>query len=196
MRSALQVGIVVFVAALSTLEQSLIGQCTYSILYIVIVTIVCHFTSLRLYLQSQPLPGSATHLSDTVIYFDGVCNFCNDFVNFSIECDSRAHLRFGSIQKHTAKLISIGAGKYAIGGTEALTTIVLVQKDRVYTKSAAACRALAMLDWPYNYLAGLYALPEGLRDLGYTLFAEKRYMLFGQTEQCRDPDKAMEKRFL
>jgi len=42
---------------------------------------------------------------ERVIVFDGVCNFCNRFVNFVMYRDSSQKFKFGTLQSDTAQLL-------------------------------------------------------------------------------------------
>ncbi len=59
------------------------------------------------YQSLQPSEGVETWL-----FFDGVCNLCDGFVNFVHMSDSRGRVRFGAIQKHKDLLVKHGAGRY------------------------------------------------------------------------------------
>ena len=74
----------------------------------------------------RPEPGV-----DTVLFFDGVCNLCDGFVNFVADHDSSRRVRFGAIQRHADALHRAGAGRYAEGGAEALSTLVVVAGRRL-----------------------------------------------------------------
>lgn len=134
--------------------------------------------------------------SENILFFDGVCNLCDGFVNFVADADPAERIRFGAIQKHGDLLTKYGAGQYAEGGTEALTTVVLVQDGSVYTKSTAALRVIALLDRPYRYLSAFYIIPTPIRDWGYKFVAMNRYRVFGKSEVCRAPSPRFQKRFL
>ena len=136
----------------------------------------------------RPDPGA-----QTVVFFDGVCNLCDGFVNFVADHDRRRRVRFGAIQRHTDALQRAGAGRYAEGGAEALSTLVVTQGDAFYLRSDAALRVMALLDAPFCYVAVFYALPAVLRDAGYRLH---RYALFGASDTCRAPTERFKSRFL
>ena len=76
----------------------------------------------------------------TWLFFDGVCNLCDGFVNFVADFESPQRVKFGAIQRHGELLEYSGAGQYAEGGSEALTTVVLVQDGRIFVRSTAAAR--------------------------------------------------------
>ena len=134
--------------------------------------------------------------SRSMLFFDGVCNLCDGFVNFVADHDARRRVQFGALHRHRDLLVHHGAGRYAEGGEEALSTLVLVQDGDVYVRSAAALRVLAMVDGPWSGLAALYALPAPVRDLGYKLVARYRYAVFGRSETCRVPSGDFKSRFI
>lgn len=133
---------------------------------------------------------------EAILFFDGVCNLCDGFVGFVADWDSRERVKFGAIQRHSELMRYLGAGQYAEGGPEALSTMVLVQGSNVFVRSDAALRTIAMLDSPVRLLAVFHVLPGPLRDAGYKLVAKYRYAIFGQSETCRPPTPRFERRFL
>eukprot|EP00931_Biecheleriopsis_adriatica_P032978 TRINITY_DN19179_c0_g2_i3.p1 TRINITY_DN19179_c0_g2~~TRINITY_DN19179_c0_g2_i3.p1 ORF type:complete len:209 (-),score=25.09 TRINITY_DN19179_c0_g2_i3:27-581(-) len=141
--------------------------------------------------QVQPPPGRETWL-----FFDGVCNLCDGFVNFVYAGDSTGRVRFGAIQKHKELLERYGAGRYAEGGEEGMTTVVVIQGDEVYVRSTAALRVLAVMDTPWSVLSLFYVIPEAVRDYLYTVVGRNRYALFGRKDQCMTPSGDFKKRFL
>jgi len=123
------------------------------------------------------------------LMFDGVCNLCDGFVNFVADGDSQRRVKFGAQQRHEDLLRRVGA-------PTDLSTVVLIQGDKFYTKSTAALRTLALMDWPYRALSAAHVLPQELRDVGYGLVAKYRYKVFGKVESCRVPSGEFRKRFI
>ena len=121
--------------------------------------------------------------------FDGVCNLCDGFINFVADHDSERRVKFGAQQKHVDLLARVGAPLD-------LSTVVLIQGDTYTTKSTAALRTIALMDWPWSALAAAHALPAVLRDWGYGMVAAHRYRLFGKVESCRVPSGDFRKRFI
>ena len=81
-------------------------------------------------------------------------------------------------------------------GSEALSTLVLVQDGRVHVRSTAALRVAAMMDYPWKLLSTFVLLPTPIRDAAYKLVARNRYSLFGQVGECRAPTERFQARFL
>eukprot|EP00936_MAST-01D_sp_MAST-1D-sp1_P002503 g2503.t1 len=125
----------------------------------------------------------------TWLFFDGVCNLCDGFVNFVADGDSARNVRFGAIQKHTELLEQRGA-------PTDLSTVVLVQGDHFYTQSTAALRTLAQMDQPWRSLSALHVIPPAVRDFAYGVIARNRYRMFGKQATCRKPSGAFKSRFL
>eukprot|EP00930_Biecheleria_cincta_P053610 TRINITY_DN39202_c0_g1_i1.p2 TRINITY_DN39202_c0_g1~~TRINITY_DN39202_c0_g1_i1.p2 ORF type:complete len:181 (+),score=22.63 TRINITY_DN39202_c0_g1_i1:10-552(+) len=141
--------------------------------------------------QIEPAPGTETWL-----FFDGVCNLCDGFVNFVYAGDSRGRVRFGALQKHQELLERYGAGRYTEGGEEAMTTVVVIQGSEVFVRSSAALRVLAVMDQPWRTLAAFHFIPVPVRDYLYSVVGRNRYALFGKKEQCMSPSGDFKKRFL
>ena len=125
-----------------------------------------------------------------IIFFDGVCNLCNGFVNFLIKYDQKKQFYFASLQGKTAKKLL--QKKY----TDQLTTIVLFDKNEQFIKSGAVIRIFAKLGWVGKFFYSASIIPQFIRDALYDWVAKKRYHWFGQLSSCRIPTKSESKFFL
>ena len=127
-----------------------------------------------------------------VIVFDGVCNFCNASVNFVMARDPDRKFRFGTLQSEAAQQIL----KELEVSTEDFETFLLLEDDRVFTKSTAALRIARQLGslWPLLY--ALMVIPRPIRDIAYDIMARHRYQWMGKTETCRVPTPAERERFV
>ncbi len=127
-----------------------------------------------------------------IVFFDGVCNFCNGSVNFIIRRDPKKVFRFAPLQSAVAR-----QHLQALENSHPdLDSIVLMEGDRVYVKSSAALRIARKLSglWPVFYI--LVILPRSLRDWVYDWFARHRYQWFGKTDSCMIPSREIEALFL
>lgn len=127
-----------------------------------------------------------------IILFDGVCNFCNFWVNFVIERDKNDIFRFASLQSSLAKELT---EKFNFDNS-ALDSFVLIVGDKLFTKSTAALMVCKELTSPMKILYVLISFPKSLRDFVYDLIAKNRYKLFGRKESCRIPSESERKKFL
>jgi predicted DCC family thiol-disulfide oxidoreductase YuxK len=131
-------------------------------------------------------------VADPIILFDGVCKFCNGSVNFIIDHDPAARVRFAALQSEVGQSL---LRKFGLKTTD-FDTLVLVEGERCSTRSTAALRIAFYLTAPWRYLSALQLLPVFLRDPAYVLLARNRYRWFGQLDACRVPTPDIRARFL
>ncbi len=127
-----------------------------------------------------------------IVLFDGVCNFCNDSVNFIIERDSKNYFKFAPLQSEIAEDL---LEKHGIDKDET-DSIVLVENDRAFTHSTAALKIAKNLDGAWSSFYVFVVVPKFIRDFCYKLFAKYRYKLFGKKDQCMMPTPEIRERFL
>lgn len=127
-----------------------------------------------------------------IIVFDGVCNFCNFWVNFVIDRDRSDKFRFASLQSEIGEKLAQEAG---IDSTDP-DSFILRYKGKYFTRSSAGLLVAKELGFPMNLLYPLIFLPGGLRDMVYNLIAKNRYKLFGKSETCRLPSPEERAKFL
>ena len=128
-----------------------------------------------------------------IILFDGVCNLCNGGVNFAIDHDEGAKLRFSSLQTKVAQSLLLRSG---LDPRE--SNIVLVTKDKAYFSSDAVSRICMELDTGSLKLLGKVGMvtPNWIREAFYKYVSSNRY-LFGENDQCRiDFDGTYTSRFV
>jgi predicted DCC family thiol-disulfide oxidoreductase YuxK len=138
--------------------------------------------------NANPSPDAAAH---PIVFFDGVCGFCNRVVDFAIRRDRGAKLRFAPLQGETARRMLSAAD------VENLSTFVFYDEGSAYRRSSAVARMLWRIGGVWRVAGALlWIIPKPLRDLGYRLVAKYRYALFGKKETCRMPSPAERERFL
>jgi predicted DCC family thiol-disulfide oxidoreductase YuxK len=129
---------------------------------------------------------------EAVVLFDGVCTLCNGLVAVLLPRDPDGRLQFAALQSDARQELLTRHGF----PTEGFDSFVLVEGDRVYTKSDAAIRVAELLGWPYRLARVGRLVPSGLRDSLYDLVAANRYDWFGRKDQCMIPDEDVSDRFL
>ena len=129
---------------------------------------------------------------DRVILFDGICNLCDGSVQFILRVDRRRAFRLAAIQSPEGQAIMNWFG-FSAGMSG---TMLLVEGDRVSTRSTVVLRIASRLPFPW-WLAGVgWILPRIVRDWVYDLVARNRYRWFGRREVCLVPGPEHEGRFL
>jgi len=132
-----------------------------------------------------------------IVFYDGVCGFCNGSVRWLIERDAGARLHYAALQGETAAALR---ARHPELPTE-LDTIVFIEAapggEQVWLRSAAIFRVLRDLPAPWRWLAPLrWLLPRALWDVAYRAFARRRYRWFGRLETCPIPPAELRARFL
>lgn len=130
--------------------------------------------------------------SENIILFDGVCALCNGFVQFVIRHDPDAHFCFAPLQSDMAQQMLQKSGT----DTVAMTSVVLYQSGKVYTKSDAALRICAGLSGKWRVLYMFRYIPRPIRDTLYEIIAKNRYRLLGRMDHCKLPAPELRSRFL
>ena len=127
-----------------------------------------------------------------LVLFDGVCNFCNYWVNFAIKHDKKQVLRFAPLQGETAKKI---LPLFNIS-TTALSSVIFIHKGKAYTQSSAALQICRHLNGGWKLFYGFYIIPKFMRDFVYNIIARNRYKWFGKKETCMVPSEDVKNLFL
>lgn len=127
-----------------------------------------------------------------IILFDGVCNFCNFWVNFILDRDKKDLFKFAALQ---SKLGNEILKKFNMDNSS-LESVILLDGESVYSKSTAALKIAKELSGPVKILYPLLILPKFLRDFFYDLIAKNRYKIFGKKEVCRIPTEEEKVKFL
>ncbi len=127
-----------------------------------------------------------------VILFDGVCNFCNSAVNFTIKRDKQQSIKFAPLQGEAGMQL---AKQYGVAAGD-MRSFLLIENGKLYNRSTAAlkvCRHLTGL-WPLCY--GFIIVPAFIRNGVYDFIAKRRYKWFGERQQCMIPTPDVRARFL
>lgn len=127
-----------------------------------------------------------------IILFDGVCNFCNYWVNFIIDRDKQQIFKFAALQSNAGqKLLK----EFNLDTTN-FDTFILVSGNHHYTKSTAALKIASKLNYPIKIIYSFMIIPKPIRDFVYSLIANNRYKLFGKRDVCRIPTEEEKSKFV
>ena len=127
-----------------------------------------------------------------VILFDGLCNLCNEAVQFTIERDKQNLFRFASLQSDyaTEKIAPFNIV------LQNLESFILLEDDKVYLRSTAALRVAKKLSGLWPLLYGFIIVPRFIRDAVYNYIAKNRYKWFGKQESCWVPTPELKSKFI
>ncbi|MGB1370247.1 MAG: thiol-disulfide oxidoreductase DCC family protein [Flavobacteriaceae bacterium] len=125
-----------------------------------------------------------------VVFFDGVCNLCQQSVRYLLIHDKKKVLKFASLQGQYAKK-TLNAEHL-----KNLESLLFYNKKTLYKKSDAVLELCKVLGgWHKLFLVG-YRLPPFLRNGLYSFIAQNRYRWFGKQDYCMMPTKEIQDRFL
>ena len=128
----------------------------------------------------------------SVIFFDGVCNLCNNTVQFILKNETDKTFKFCPLQSDFAKKQLEIHGK----NNKDLNSIYLLKNGVLYNKSSAALHIAKGLKFPYNLLFGFIIIPKILRDYVYNFVSKNRYKWYGKKESCMMPTPELNERFI
>jgi predicted DCC family thiol-disulfide oxidoreductase YuxK len=126
-----------------------------------------------------------------IILFDGVCNFCDSSVQFIIKRDLNGAFQFAPLQGETGKKLL-----NELDLKENLDSIVYIEDDRYYKRSAAALKVCENLGGVWRLFVIFKIIPTPIRDIFYDIVAKNRYKWFGKKESCMIPSPEIRSRFL
>ena len=138
-------------------------------------------------------PAILGDLPRPLYFFDGYCVLCSSFVAFCLARDPGAQLKFASAQSALGRRVLTALG---LAQDTFERTILLLDGDEVYLRSAAALRSLRYLSGPTRCLRPLILVPALLRDPLYDIVARNRYRWFGKRPACFVPTPEMRHRFI
>lgn len=127
-----------------------------------------------------------------IILFDGVCNLCNSSVNFIIDHDKNNVFRFAALQSETGQNL---LKKFSLNAEE-FDSVVLVDGEKVFTKSTAALKIAKEFPSIWKSIYTFIIIPAPLRNIIYDFIAKNRYRWFGKKDSCRIPTPELKEKFL
>jgi predicted DCC family thiol-disulfide oxidoreductase YuxK len=132
-----------------------------------------------------------------IIFYDGLCGFCNALVRLLARLDRNASLRFAPIQS------ALGASVLARHPElRFIETAFVLDNDengneRVTWKARMLSRVSEYLAWPEKILLLPFnIIPRTIGDRMYDLVARNRYRFFRRYETCPIPPAKLRSRFI
>ena len=105
-----------------------------------------------------------------IVFFDGVCNFCNSSIDTIFRKNKKKNLRYSSLQSDFAKKF---LSEHRID-TKELDTIVFFSNEKFYFRSSAVLEISKELSGIYICLPVFYIVPRFIRDGIYRWVAKNR----------------------
>lgn len=129
-----------------------------------------------------------------IILFDGVCNLCNNTVQFIIKRDKKDVFRFAAIQSEIGQQY---INERNIDTNKIDSIILIIPGVAYHVKSTAAIEIAYEFGGLWKALKIFeHIMPVSLRDGIYNIIALNRYKWFGKKDQCMIPTPELKAKFL
>ncbi len=132
------------------------------------------------------------HIDKPILFFDGVCNLCDGFVQWVIKRDKEAIIYYAALQSDFAQKFTAHTQLQVSN----LNTVILYHNGRFYKDSDVALELVRLLGYPWKLAYPFSLLPRIIRDSVYRWVAGNRYRWFGKKDECMIPTPALQSRFL
>jgi predicted DCC family thiol-disulfide oxidoreductase YuxK len=109
-----------------------------------------------------------------------------------IKRDKKNVFRFTALQEEPGLSLM---KKYHINSADT-DSIVLIEKNRAYTKSTAALKIARALGGIYIFLYVFMIIPAFIRNFVYDYVARNRYKWYGKKDRCMIPTPELKQKFL
>ena len=147
--------------------------------------------------EMDPMPRDAITPGSVIVFYDGVCGFCDWAVRFIAPRDTEDRFRFAPLQSSLAAELLLA---HDVDPGELDTMLVLVDyglpAERVFSRAGAVLRVFEELGGFWALLGVFHVLPKVLLDWGYENFAKRRYAIFGKSDHCPLPAPSLRRKFV
>lgn len=132
-----------------------------------------------------------------ILFYDGVCGFCDRAVQFVLRHDTAGRFRFAALQSDFAARTLARHGR----DPRDLDTMYLLLDEgtpgeQLVARSDAVLAVARELGGAAKLLGLFGLLPRALRDRAYAFIVRHRYDWFGRYDQCRLPPPLVRERFI
>lgn len=130
-------------------------------------------------------------INQPVVLFDGLCNLCSGSVQFIIRHDKKKMFRFASLQSPFGQEVLT---QFGLSSNE-INSFILLENNRIYTKSTGALRVAKKLNGLYKLLYAFIIVPPFIRNAVYNYIAKNRYKWLGKKDACWIPTRELRAMF-
>lgn len=127
-----------------------------------------------------------------IVLFDGVCNLCDNSVQFILKNDSMDLFRFASIQSEIGQQII----KYLGIDLSKVDSIILYVPGEAYYLKAEAAMQIAKDLKSWHKIISYLSFTGSFGNFIYDYIARNRYKWYGKKDECMIPTEEMKAKFL
>lgn len=125
-----------------------------------------------------------------IVFFDGLCGLCSEFIDFVIKIDKKSLFKFSPLQSDFAK------SHLPPELTNDLSTVVIIIEGRTLTKAQAVLQLFQVIGGIWKLPALMRFLPKPFLNFCYDKVAKYRYLILPKKETCRLPTKEEREKFI
>lgn len=125
-----------------------------------------------------------------IVFFDGQCGLCSEFVDFVLKIDKKSLFKFSPLQSNFA------LKQLPNSLTQDLSTVVIIIDGQTFIKAKGVLRLFKKIGGYWSFLALFRFLPTTFLNLIYDIVAKYRYWIRPKRETCRLPTPAERERFI
>ena len=130
-----------------------------------------------------------------VVLFDGVCLFCEGWVNFVLDNAGKDKIFFIPLQK--VELTDSSKEIIKKFGGEADSILCISENEPLKVKSDASLSVMSTLKFPFGIFAKIaLVVPRFLRNFVYDFIGKRRYNIWGKRDFCIVPEGERGKSFV
>ena len=127
-----------------------------------------------------------------IVFYDGVCSFCNGLVVFLLKHERNNNMSFCSLQSEYAKSFLKD-----FNVPMNIDTVYYFSEGKLHKRSEAIKKIIQNLKSPFWIISYFLTItPEFLREYFYKVIAKNRYKWFGKKNDCKIPSSKNKERFL
>jgi len=119
-------------------------------------------------------------VSDPILFYDGVCNFCNASVRFVLKRERAPEFRFAALQSQSAQALLRPLGV----ASDDLGSMLVLVNGTLLRESDAVLYVASRLRPPWSWLTLLSFVPRPIRDAAYRAVGARRYRWWGRSVVC------------
>jgi predicted DCC family thiol-disulfide oxidoreductase YuxK len=126
-------------------------------------------------------------MKNAIVLYDGVCLFCEGWVNFVIDnLADDCNVKFIPLQE--VELNPDFLSKLDLDLLEGDSIICISKEGYVYLKSDASLMVMSMLKAPFSILSkALFLIPRKIRNAIYNFIGKRRLKIWGEKNTCTLP---------
>jgi predicted DCC family thiol-disulfide oxidoreductase YuxK len=130
--------------------------------------------------------------SKSILYYDGLCGFCDTMVQFVLKNDPEGNFNFATLQSKRGQEALRQNGL----ATEDLETVLVEIDGKYFSRSQAIFEIFKKLKFPWRLMTVFSVIPTAWADGVYRWFSRNRYRFSKRKDVCGFVPPHQKERFI